>query len=166
MATDTAFALAVLAIAGRRMPVQARVFLLTLAVVDDLGAIVATAVFYTSAVAFVPLAGAVGVCGLYALAQRQRVRPPWIYLLLGVTAWAFCTASGVHATVAGVALGLLTRVRPGPGEDRRPAERWQDAIEPLSAGVCVPVFASSIVAAALATGSLHLRARGRDNHAD
>lgn len=141
MATDIAFALAVLAVAGRRMPVEARIFLLTLAVVDDLGAILVIALFYTAAVALLPLLGAAAACGLYAYAQHRRVRSPWLYLLLAAVVWVLLHSSGIHATVAGIALGLLTRVRADPGEEASPAERWEDKIHPISAGICVPLFA-------------------------
>ena len=141
MATDIAFALAVLAVAGRRLPVEVRVFLLTLAVVDDLGAISVIAIFYTKALALAPLAGAVVLLGAYAWLQYKRVRSPWIYLPLAFGVWMLIHASGVHATVAGIALGLLTRARPDPGEEESPGERLQHGFHPLSAGVCVPLFA-------------------------
>lgn len=141
MATDIAFALAVLAVAGRRLPVEVRVFLLTLAVVDDLGAISVIAIFYTKALALAPLAGAVVLLGAYAWLQYKRVRSPWIYLPLAFGVWMLIHASGVHATVAGIALGLLTRARPDPGEEESPVERLQHGFHPLSAGVCVPLFA-------------------------
>lgn len=141
MATDIAFALAVLAVAGRKLPIEVRIFLLTLAVVDDLGAITVIALFYTEAVAFAPLAGAVVLLLAYAWLQYKRVRSPWIYVPLAFGVWMLIHASGVHATVAGIALGLLTRVKHDPGEDESPAERLQEGFHPLSAGVCVPVFA-------------------------
>lgn len=141
MATDIAFALAVLAVVGRHLPIALRAFLLTLAVVDDLGAILVIAVFYTDSINLVWLALSV-VCMIgYTLAQRQRIRTSWLYVPLGLLTWVFMLNSGVHATVAGVALGLLTRVRLDPGEETSPADRLAHRLHPLSAGFCVPVFA-------------------------
>ncbi len=141
MATDIAFALAVLAIAGRQLPIALRAFLLTLAVVDDLGAITVIAVFYSDHVSLGWLAAAVACFGAYALAQQRRWTSPLLYVPLALLAWGFMHASGVHATIAGVVLGLLTRVRTDAGEPKAPAERLQHRIHPLSAGICVPLFA-------------------------
>ncbi|MGA9147127.1 MAG: Na+/H+ antiporter NhaA, partial [Candidatus Nanopelagicales bacterium] len=141
MATDIAFALAVLAVAGRKLPVEVRVFLLTLAVVDDLGAITVIALFYSEYVLIAPLMGAIILLAAYAYLQYRRVRSPWIYVPLAIAIWLLVHQSGVHATVAGIALGLLTRVKPDPGEEAAPAERLQHRFHPLSAGVCVPLFA-------------------------
>jgi len=146
MATDIAFALAVLALFGRRMPIALRAFLLTLAIADDLGAIVVIAVFYSGHIDLAWLAAAVAVLCLVALAQRLRVRSARVYVPLAVLAWAFMHESGVHATIAGVALGLLARVRPDPGEEEGPAERLAHRLHPVSAGVAVPVFAFTAAA--------------------
>ena len=141
MATDIAFALAVLAVMGSRLPVALRAFLLTLAVVDDLGAILVIAIFYNHGFSAVPFAlGLLGMA-LWWWLQRRRFDVWWVYALLGLVVWALIHASGVHATVAGVGLGLLTRVRPDPGEDKAPVDRYEHAMRPLSAGICVPVFA-------------------------
>lgn len=141
MATDIAFALAVLAIAGRQLPVALRAFLLTLAVVDDLGAIIVIAVFYNHGFSPIPFVVSIVGMALWWWLQRRRVRTWWVYVALGLVVWGLVHASGVHATVAGVVLGLLTRVRPDEGEDEAPADRYEHAIRPLSAGVCVPLFA-------------------------
>lgn len=154
MATDIAFALAVLAVAGRRLPIALRAFLLTLAVVDDLGAIIVIALFYSSGVtgAWLLLAGA--CFGLYALAQRRRITSPLVYVPLAFVAWWAMHASGVHATIAGVALGLLTRVRKDFGEQEAPADRLAHRIHPLSAGVVVPVFALASAGVAIEGGDI------------
>jgi Na+:H+ antiporter, NhaA family len=141
-ATDIAFALAVLAVISTHLPAALRTFLLTLAVVDDLLAIVVIAVFYTSSVAVVPLALAVVPLGLFALLVHRRVRSWWLLLPLAATTWGLVHASGVHATVAGVLLGFAVPVirradGPGPGL----AEHFEHRFRPLSAGVAVPVFA-------------------------
>lgn len=141
MATDIAFALAVLAVVGRRLPIALRAFLLTLAVVDDLGAILVIAIFYTDSIQFGWFALAILCCVAYAWAQRQRIRSAFLYVPLGLLTWEFMHLSGVHATVAGVVLGLLTRVRTDPGESTSPADRLAHRLHPLSAGICVPIFA-------------------------
>jgi Na+:H+ antiporter, NhaA family len=141
VATDIAFALAVLAITAGALPASVRVFLLSLAIVDDLGAILLIATVFTDHIVWLPLIGAVLVLGLYGVLQRMRVRAWPLYWVLGLVAWALVHASGVHATVAGVAVGLLTRVRPDPGERHPPAEVLEHRLQPFSAGVCVPLFA-------------------------
>jgi NhaA family Na+:H+ antiporter len=141
MATDIAFALAVLAVVGSAFPPALRIFLLTLAVVDDLGAIVVIAAVYTATLAIVPLVAAVGCLAMYAWLQHRRVRAWWLYVPLALATWGFVHASGIHATVAGVALGLLTRVRLDEGEADSPADRLDHMLRPLSAGVAVPLFA-------------------------
>jgi NhaA family Na+:H+ antiporter len=141
MATDIAFALAVLAVLGRGLPASLRAFLLTLAVVDDLGAISVIAIFYTDHVYFGYLAIAVIALVGYYFAQRMRVRTPWLYVPLALIAWWAMHASGVHATVEGIALGLLTRMSVDPGEEQSPGDRLEHRFRPISAGFCVPVFA-------------------------
>lgn len=141
MATDIAFALAVLAVVGSAFPPALRIFLLTLAVVDDLGAIVVIAAVYTASLAIIPLLAAIGCLAVYAWLQRRRVGAWWLYVPLAFATWGFVHASGIHATVAGVALGLLTRVRPDEGELDSPADRLDHVLRPLSAGVAVPLFA-------------------------
>lgn len=152
-ATDIAFALAVLAVLGSHLPSPLRIFLLTLAVVDDLIAIVIIAIAYTEQVAMVPLALALIPMGLYALlAHRARrffsVQPwaPWLILLpIGAIVWALVHASGIHATIAGVVLGFLVPVHGASGGEPsgRPglAELFEHRYRPLSAGFAVPVFA-------------------------
>ena len=141
MATDIAFALAVLAILGRRLPIALRAFLLTLAVVDDLGAISVIAIFYSNDFVPVWFAIAIACFALYWFAQRMRWTSPLIYVPLAIFAWYAMHESGIHATVAGVVLGLLTRVKHDPHERRSPAERLEHRLHPWSAGVCVPLFA-------------------------
>ncbi|HET7327953.1 MAG TPA: Na+/H+ antiporter NhaA [Nocardioidaceae bacterium] len=112
MATDIAFAVGVLGLLGRRIPSPARVFLLTLAIVDDIGAIAVIAVFYTSDLSMEWLAAAgVGVLAMVAL-RRVRVWSMSAYALIGVFVWLATYESGVHATIAGVVIGLLTPARP------------------------------------------------------
>jgi len=141
MATDIAFALAVLAVIGRSLPVALRAFLLTLAVVDDLGAIAVIAVFYSDKFQAGWFLAAIGCLLLYAAAQRARITTPMVYVPLVILGWLFTYYSGVHATVAGVAFGLLTRVRTDPGELQSPVDRLNRRIHPISAGIAVPLFA-------------------------
>jgi NhaA family Na+:H+ antiporter len=140
-ATDIAFALAVLAIVGSSLPSALRAFLLTLAVVDDFGAILVIAVFFSHGLNLLALAAALALIAVFYLLQRLRVRTPLAYLPIALGAWWFMHESGIHATIAGVALGLVTRVLPDPGEKRSPAERVEHRLRPWSAGVAVPVFA-------------------------
>jgi NhaA family Na+:H+ antiporter len=153
-ATDIAFALAVLAVVGSALPTQLRTFLLTLAVVDDLVVILVIAVFYTSDLDLGSLLAALALLGGYAALQRLRIRSALLYLALAAAIWWFTLQSGVHATVAGVAMGLLTRVRPDPGEADSPAERLEHRLTPLSAGVAVPFFALMSAGVVLRPGSL------------
>ncbi|MFI8191509.1 Na+/H+ antiporter NhaA [Streptomyces sp. NPDC085946] len=141
MATDIAFALAVLAVLGTHLPSALRAFLLTLAVVDDLGAILVVALFFTGGLNPAALGGAAACLVLLHLLQRFRVRGWWWYVPLGLVAWALTYHGGVHATVAGVAFGLILRTTRDEGESASPAERASHLLHPLSAGVAVPLFA-------------------------
>ncbi len=141
MATDIAFALAVLAVVGRRLPVALRAFLLTLAVVDDLGAITVIAIFYSDHFSIGWFVAALATFAVYAFAQRRRITTPLLYVPLVLAGWYFTHESGIHATIAGVVFGFLTRVRTDPGEAEAPADRLSHRLHPLSAGVCVPLFA-------------------------
>jgi NhaA family Na+:H+ antiporter len=140
-ATDIAFALAVLAVMGSHLPQSLRAFLLTLAVVDDLVVIAIIAVVFTDTVHLADLAAALGLAVGWAVLQRLRWSPGWLLVPLAVATWWFMHESGVHATIAGVLLGLLTRVRRDAGEERSPAERLERRLTPVSAGLAVPFFA-------------------------
>ncbi|WP_395365939.1 Na+/H+ antiporter NhaA [Streptomyces sp. YH02] len=141
MATDIAFALAVLAVISTHLPSALRAFLLTLAVVDDLGAILIIAIFFTSDLNFWALGGAFAGLVLFYALQRFRVRGWWWYVPLGVAVWALMYNSGVHATVAGVAMGLILRTTRDKGEKASPGARVSHLVHPFSAGVAVPLFA-------------------------
>jgi Na+:H+ antiporter, NhaA family len=152
-ATDIAFALAVLAVVGSNLPTALRAFLLTLAVVDDLIVIVIIAVFYTESLHLTSLLLAVVVLGLFGVAQRLRIGSPWLLVPLGVLAWWWVHESGIHATIAGVALGLLVRVRRDEGEETAPAERLEHLLSPVSAAVAVPFFALMSAGVVLSGGA-------------
>ncbi|MEV4052675.1 Na+/H+ antiporter NhaA [Amycolatopsis sp. NPDC049688] len=141
VATDIAFALGVLALTASNLPSSARVFLLSLAVVDDLGAIIVIAVLFTIGFDPVALVVAVVALALYAFLQHRRVRTPWLYVPLALVTWVAVHSAGIHATIAGVALGLLTRVRADEGEAEAPALRLEHRLQPWSAAVAVPLFA-------------------------
>lgn len=153
-ATDIAFAVAVLAIIGSHLPSALRIFLLTLAVVDDLIAITIIAVFYSSDLQPLPLLLALIPLGLYTyLAHKYRrffkiqASAAWLILLpLGAVTWALVHASGIHATVAGVLLGFAIPVKRsqasgGPAAGPGLAEVFEHRFRPISAGVAVPIFA-------------------------
>lgn len=166
-ATDIAFAVAVLALIGSHLPPALRIFLLTLAVVDDLIAIVIIAVFYTETIYWVPALLAIIPIAAYALLSHkfrlffeQRKWAAWVILLpLGVLAWALVHASGIHATIAGVILGFMVPVlssknRPNEKLERDSlAEEFEHRFRPLSAGVAVPVFA--FFSAGVAVGGMN-----------
>ncbi|MGF7172479.1 Na+/H+ antiporter NhaA [Azospirillum doebereinerae] len=143
-ATDIAFAVGVLALLGRRVPPSLRVFLLALAIMDDLGAIVIIAVFYShglapAALGLAALAGA----GLWLL-NRAGVRSLAPYLLLGLVLWVCVLKSGIHATLAGVALAFAIPLRGGQGEAERneaPLHRLEHALHPWVAFGIMPIFA-------------------------
>lgn len=143
VATDIAFALGVLSLAGAALPAGVRAILLSIAVVDDLLAILLIAVVFTTGLAVGWLAAGFVACLAYAATFRLRIDRAWLLALIAVVAWICVHASGVHATVAGILLGLLTPVRPRDGEEESPGERFEHRLHPLSAGLCVPVFALS-----------------------
>lgn len=139
MATDIAFALAVLAVVGRNLPSSLRAFLLTLAIVDDLVAILVIALFFSKSIHLLPLMASVALLLLYAATQRAGWTRWWVALPISISAWTTLHASGVHATVAGVAIGVLTSNRRAGG--RSAEERYEDLLRPISAGLAVPLFA-------------------------
>jgi NhaA family Na+:H+ antiporter len=151
VATDIAFALGVLALAGSALPTGVRVLLLSMAVIDDLGAIAVIAALFTDEVRLGWLAGAVALAGLYWWLQRHRWNSPWLLVPLALATWVCVHATGVHATVAGVALGLLTPVVTRAGEEESPGAVLEHRLHPLSAGFVVPLFA--VAAAGITLGA-------------
>ncbi|MEV6013471.1 Na+/H+ antiporter NhaA [Streptomyces sp. NPDC051976] len=140
-ATDIAFALGVLAVIGTALPAALRAFLLTLAVVDDLFAILIIAIFFTSTIHYAALAEAVAGLALFWLLLRRGVRGWYVYVPLAVVIWALMVNSGVHATIAGVAMGLMLRCTRHEGEEQSPGEHIEHLVRPISAGLAVPLFA-------------------------
>jgi NhaA family Na+:H+ antiporter len=133
MATDIAFALGVLTLAARSAPAGLKPFLLTLAIVDDIGAIIVIALFYSEGISAAPLAVAVGLVVLMVVLQRFDVRATLVYVGLGFGVWLALSESGVHPTIAGVVLGLITpaepfqRPRAVSGEAHRVADATMDS---------------------------------------
>ncbi|MEA2842954.1 MAG: Na+:H+ antiporter, NhaA family [Actinomycetota bacterium] len=174
MATDIAFAVGVVALLGRRVPASLELFLLTLAIVDDIGAILVIAVVYSDGISFTPLLAAALLVGAMALLRFRGVRWLPVYVLLGIGVWLACYESGVHATIAGALLGLLAPARPVPAESAVPAksnvpaksavpaksnisvaERLEHQLHPVTSFVVVPLFA-------LANAGVVLRADALD----
>jgi len=144
MATDIAFAVGVLALLGRRVSPALRLTLLALAVIDDLGAVVVIAFVFSSGLGLPGLAlAALGLAAILTM-KRARVRSPWAYLPAAIISWAGAYAAGVHPTLAGVAIGLITPARPiaGDAPDRgSPVERLEHAFQPWVANGIMPLFA-------------------------
>jgi NhaA family Na+:H+ antiporter len=150
VATDIAFALGVLALAGSALPSGVRVLLLSMAVIDDLGAITLIAVLFSVDLQLAWLAGGLALCLLYGYLMRRRTAPWWLIVPIMLAAWVCVHASGVHATVTGIALGLLTPVHTIAAEHESPAERLEHRLHPWSAAVVVPIFALSAAGIPLA----------------
>jgi NhaA family Na+:H+ antiporter len=140
VATDIAFALAVLAVAGRGLPAELRAFLLALAVVDDLGAITIIALFYTDQVKIEYLVASAFLLVGYGALQRIRFTRWFVMIPLAVLVWWCTYQSGIHATVAGVAVALLTSVH-ARNAKRSPAEISEERVRPISVAIAVPFFA-------------------------
>ncbi len=139
VATDIAFALAILAVVAPSLPSSLRAFLLTLAIVDDLGAILVIAVLFTDQVMIMWLAGALACALLWWLLQRRHISGWYLYLPVGLICWWCMLQSGVHATIAGVVLGLLSRS--SATDPHAPVDSWEHSWRPVSAGIAVPIFA-------------------------
>lgn len=184
MATDIAFALGVLALLGDRVPSSLKVLLLGVAIADDIGAIVVIAVFYTDQIDVSWLAGALAGLGLITVMRRAKVWYAPVYVVAGLGVWLCTLESGIHATIAGVALGLLTPAHPLMPEleaDRiadqlssdtditasevrtlgfalresvSPAERLEEALHPWTSYVIIPVFALANAGIALNSSAL------------
>ena len=157
-ATDIAFALGVLALLGNRVPAALKALLLSVAIFDDLGAIVVIAAFYTSGLSLLSLAVAAVLIGALALLNRAGVTRPAAYVLLGIPLWVAVLKSGVHATLAGVILAMFIPLRVGPSEEpdrtEPPLRRLEHALHPWVAFGVLPVFALANAAVPLAGISL------------
>ncbi|HSK72437.1 MAG TPA: Na+/H+ antiporter NhaA [Pyrinomonadaceae bacterium] len=141
MATDIAFALGVLAILGDRVPASLKVFLTALAVMDDLGAIIIIAIFYTAELSTQYLFGALGVFGLLIVINRMRVMSLIPYIIGGLIMWYLMLKSGVHATVAGVLLAFAIPFTPIVDDESSPSYRLEHFLHKPVAFFVLPVFA-------------------------
>lgn len=137
-ATDIAFAMGVLGLLGSRVPASLRLFLLTVAIVDDIGAVVVIAVFYTKSLYTMWLVASIVVFGLLLALNRFRVSVFWPYILLAVVLWYCVLNSGVHATIAGVVAALTIPLRRRDGNSM--LEKLEHGLAPWSAYLVVPVF--------------------------
>jgi len=151
-ATDIAFAVGVLALLGDRVPSGAKLFLLTIAIVDDVAAITIIAIFYSHSLALGWLLVALGTLVVVAAMRRAGVSRIFPYILVGAVAWVAVHESGVHATIAGVALGLMTPA--GEVAGRNVLVTLEDRLHPWSALVIVPVFALANAGVALGGGAV------------
>lgn len=140
-ATDIAFALGILSLLGSRVPISLKIFLTSLAIFDDIGAIVIIAAFYTAQISFLSLLVA-GLCipVLFVL-NRKGVTSRTVYLAIGVVMWVAMLKSGVHATLTGVILALFIPMRDKANPDARPLQEWEHDLHTLVAFAILPIFA-------------------------
>ncbi|WP_324654002.1 Na+/H+ antiporter NhaA [Georgenia sp. H159] len=141
VATDIAFAVALLGIFGRGFPSALRTFLLTLAVVDDLIGIVIIAVVFAGGLNYLLLGGALLAVAVFGVLVQRGQTSWWLLVPIGFVAWACMHASGVHATIAGVLLGMVVPAVSRPGEPEPRTHRFTDRVGWISAGFVLPVFA-------------------------
>ncbi|QPI43707.1 MULTISPECIES: Na+/H+ antiporter NhaA [Pectobacterium] len=139
-ATDIAFAIGVLTLLGKRVPAGLKVFLLALAIIDDLGAILIIALFYTQQIFWPALGGAVLAIAALAYLNRQQVRKTSAYLLVGIVLWVCILKCGVHATLAGVIVGFFIPLRTSDGEPS-PATTLEHGLQTWVAFLIIPLFA-------------------------
>jgi NhaA family Na+:H+ antiporter len=153
MATDIAFALGALALLGSRVPASLKIFLTALAVMDDLGAIIVIAVFYTAQLSLPYLLGALAMFGLLLCMNRfMRVMALLPYLLGGAIMWFLMLKSGVHATVAGVLLAFAIPFSARPGERASPSHRLEHLLHKPVAFIILPIFALANTGIVIASG--------------
>jgi NhaA family Na+:H+ antiporter len=143
-ATDIAFALGVMSLLGDRVPASLKIFLAALAIIDDLGAVLIIALFYSSGLSLLDLAAAAVVVGILFALNRRGVHQLWPYLLLGLVLWVLVYRSGIHATLAGVALALTIplRMKHGATDDvvHSPLHRLEDRLAKVVPLLIVPIF--------------------------
>jgi NhaA family Na+:H+ antiporter len=139
MATDIAFALGILSLAGKAVPPALKVFLAALAIIDDLGAILIIAIFYSTGVSWLYLAIALAIFWVLFLAGKKGITNLWFYLIPGVVLWYCMYRSGIHATISGVLLAFAIPF--GKGGDQSASAKLQHFLHPLVGYIIVPLFA-------------------------
>lgn len=139
-ATDIAFALGVLALLGSRVPISLKIFLSALAILDDMGAVIIIALFYTGGLSAMMLAAAAGIVVLLMLMNRMGVKRLTPYLLAGVVLWFFMLQSGVHATIAGILLALFIPLRGKDEQEDAPLDKLEHALSPWVTFLILPLF--------------------------
>ncbi|PNC16482.1 Na+/H+ antiporter NhaA, partial [Enterobacter cloacae] len=139
-ATDIAFALGVLALLGSRVPASLKIFLSALAILDDMGAVAIIALFYTSNISFLMLAGAAVTVALLFIMNRAGITRLFPYLLAGGVLWFFMLQSGVHATIAGILLALFIPLRVTDPDKQSPLARLEHGINPWVTFLILPLF--------------------------
>lgn len=153
MATDIAFALGVLALLGKRVPFALKIFLLALAIIDDLGAIVVIAIFFSHELSTAALISAAIAIILLVIMNRLKVTAICAYIVVGLVLWASVLKSGVHATLAGVIIGFCVPLKGKNGE--KPLEQFEHILAPWCAFIILPLFAFSNAGVSLAGMSLN-----------
>ncbi|MCX7736784.1 MAG: Na+/H+ antiporter NhaA, partial [Candidatus Kapabacteria bacterium] len=139
MATDIAFAIGILSILGNRVPLSLKIFLTALAIIDDLGAILTIAIFYTKDLSFINLAISLGIFGVLVILNRLKVHIILPYIIGGIAMWYFMHYSGVHATIAGVLLAFAIPF--GDGSKKSPSYKVQHFLHYPVAFFVLPIFA-------------------------
>ncbi len=147
MATDIAFSLGVLSLLGNRVPASLKVFLTALAIIDDLGAILVIAFFYSKGFSALYLGLSLGIFGIMLVLNRLRMHRVWIYLVLGAVMWYFMYSSGVHATIAGVLTAFAIPF--GSGDEKSPSYHIQHFLHKPVAFFILPLFALANTAIAI-----------------
>ena len=150
MATDIAFAIGILSLLGNRVPASLKIFLTALAVIDDLGAIIVIAVFYTASISFVNLAIALGIMGVLFILNRMKIYNLIPYLIGGIAMWYFMLNSGVHATITGVLLAFVIPF--GDGSKKSPSYILQHFLHKPVAFIILPLFAIANTCIAIDSG--------------
>lgn len=158
MATDIAFALAVISMLGNRVPPSLKIFLAALAIADDLIAIIVIAVFYSSAIHLPYLAAAAGMLGIMFVLNRLRVKALWCYLLPGIVTWYCIHHSGIHATIAGVLTASMIPATAGAEES--PLERLEHILQKPVNFLIMPLFAIANTNISFAGASMDMLVEG------
>lgn len=138
-ATDIAFSLGILSLLGKRVPISLKVFLTALAIIDDLGAILIIAIFYSTGISIIYLLGSLSIFGVMLLMRKSQIYNLWMYLVLGIGMWFLMLHSGIHPTISGVLLAFAIPF--GHGDKKSPSARLQHFLHKPVAFIILPIFA-------------------------